>query len=227
MIRAEDIDATVEVMLRSGLNAAGMRSPRVFRALAEDAVRTPKQIMIAVAGDESGKLIAVVLAITERTRYWREFSLHHPRAAMDIVGHRLKAIVRRRLRKLRRAEHEVPAAPVDPALVQQGRELVAHRIVPLGKERWSDEAPDIAKIMYLAVDPTLRKGGVSIPLFRFLFSEMKRRGIRRADGQINGPNIPAIKMDRQFPFYFHEVPGGYFIWLLVDEVEAFVEAGRR
>lgn len=213
LIGPADVDAAAEVMLRSGVHLAGSRSLRVFRAIARDAVRDPTSVIIPVAVTDTGALAAIAIALTRRARYWRTFGLRHPVEAAEMALHRVARTVRRRVDR--------SPAPVDPetaARQVEARRLCADRIIPLGRERWTDDDPDIAKMMMLAVDPAYRNGGVSTTLFRWLFAKMKAMGLRRCDGNISTDNVAAVKMDRQFPFRFHEVPGGYFIWLLLAEM---------
>ena len=213
LLRTSDIDATVELMQRIGVHFAGVKSRRVLRAVAKDAANGSAHVRIALAVVD-GVPHALVVAFVERAQYWRRFARRHPLEAVELASHRAVRTLRRRLVRGR-----ARAAGVTPAAAD-ARRLVADRIVPAHAENWTDETPTIAKVMYVAVDPSHRKDGLGTTLYRWFFRDLAAAGFDRCDAQVSSENVAALTLHRRFPFRFADVSGGYFLWLVPREVDA-------
>jgi ribosomal protein S18 acetylase RimI-like enzyme len=208
LIRSDDVESTIALMQRTGVHFVGSRAPRVLRAVARDAAAGSNgaSIALAFAGETP---IALVVAFTERARYWRTFPARHPIAALEIGLHRARQRIKKRT-KLRPEGVEARFA--------EARSLIAERLAPMGPELWTDESPQISKVMFVAVDPAHRKGGVGHALYRWFFCDLSDRGVTRCDAHVSPDNVAAVTLHRRFPFHIHEIDGGYFLWLRTAEV---------
>lgn len=211
MIREADVEAVVALMERIGVHFAGSRARRVREAVARDGIAYPSEVVFALAVD-GGNPCGLVIALVERARYWRKFTRRHPRAAVAIGAHRLARRVRRRF-----ARGSVAGAR-DIAAVAATRTAFGDRITAPGRERWEDAGPGIAKVMYVAVDPAHRRGGVGAALYRWFFRALAAAGIPRCDAEVSEDNVGAATLHRRFPFRVSEVHGGYFLVLATAEV---------
>lgn len=208
LIRADDVGPAVALMRRIGVHFGGNRSTTVLRSVARDGVAFPDEVRIALASSD-GAPAGLVIALTERSRYWRKFIVRHPFGAFRLGSHRLARILRRRSLG--------PQAPATDR-ARDARKLVEDRLVSPGNERWGDERATIAKVMYVAVDPAHRQGGIGTRLYRWFFRDLHAAGFERCDAHVSSENVAALTLHRRFPFRFIEVRGGYFLWLLPHEV---------
>ncbi len=198
-------------MQRAGVHFGGTRSPRVLEAIARDGVASSERTLVALDIEGTRARGLVVAFARSPRRYWRDFAPRHPRVALEIATHRVRRELRRRFRR-----PDEPAARDDGTRsqrVSEARALIADRIEPRARQAWSDDDPRIAKVMYVAVDPAARQGGVGTELYRWFFRELARRGFVRCDAQVSEDNVGAVQLHRRFPFVWHESPGGYFLWL--------------
>lgn len=191
LIRAADIESVVTLMRAIGVHFAGSKADVVLHAVASDAVRRPRYVTVFVVEHER-RLGGVVIAFSERSAYWRKFSVWHPFAAARMAAHR----ARRKLERWRKRPVAAPTAaqPIDD---------VAHNM-------WLDDSRDIAKVMFVGVDPQIRGAGLGHALYRGFFRDLAARGYRYCDAQVSTGNTAAIALHRKFPFEFFDVPGGYF-----------------
>lgn len=210
MIGARDVAGTVALMQRIGVHFGGSRSARVLHAVARDGVDRPDLVLIALAS-VGGVPRGLVVAFTRRATYWRELAWRHPLAALDLARHR---IVRRLVRRLR---PQARPARVDER-IRDARALLDGRITELGRERWDDESSQIAKVMYVAIDPAHGKGGLGAGLYGWFFRWLRDHGYDRCDAHVSSDNVAAVRLHRKFPFRFIETHGGYFLWLVPSEV---------
>ena len=206
IIGAADVDGVVALMQRIGVHFGGSREHRVLEAVARDGVDHPDEVVLAI-GKLDGTPRALVVAFTERSKYWRKFARRHPRAALTLARHRL-------MRKLRRR-----SAPSGVGTkISEAQTILAGKLAPAGREAWSDESLKIAKVMYVAVDPATRKGGAGVQMYGWFFRHLHANAFTRCDAQVSADNVGAVKLHLRFPFRFIESHGGYFLWLLPSEV---------
>jgi GNAT superfamily N-acetyltransferase len=190
-IDQDDVDGVVGLMRSIGVHFAGSKADAVLRAIARDGVQRPHFVTVFVTEHEQ-TLGGVVIAFTRRAHYWREFPARHPIAAARMAAHRL---VRQVWRTRARVGRSAPVAkPIDPAAQQM----------------WMDDRADIAKVMYVGVDPRFRGAGLGYGLYRSFFRYLAGRGYRFCDAQVSEGNTAAIALHRRFSFQFVDVPSGYF-----------------
>jgi hypothetical protein len=97
MIGDRDVMGVVALMQRIGVHFGGSKSSRVLEAVARDGVAHPELVVIAVATID-GTPRGLVVAFTERSKYWRLFARRHPVAALSLAKHRItQRVLRKRV----------------------------------------------------------------------------------------------------------------------------------
>jgi len=174
---------------------AGTTSKPVYRAICTDALRRPSVLVVTAS---SGRLVAgAAIAIVDWSAYWRTFPWRHPLAALCVAT--------RRLRRHLRWPHKQTRVGRTPGYGEQLHDLVGTDNTNL---LWRDSSPSIAKIVYIVTRSDMRNRGVGRSLYYFLFRELQAQGVTRVDANIDGDNLPSIKMHAHAGWTLHRTHSG-------------------
>lgn len=164
---------------------AGLRSGRLYEALARDAISNRDLVVIVAVKGSS--LIGFNMTVIGRRRFIRRFVLRHPLLSLRIIA--AKAL---NLRPKPSAE-----APAQPLSFDAIRPVLS----PEDSGRsWKDASPDIAKILWTGVREEHRGRRVSSGIGAYLLRVLKSRGVRRVDVLVDPRNLPSVRLTRALGF---------------------------
>jgi GNAT superfamily N-acetyltransferase len=184
-------------MEQAAFPISGLSSRSLYRALCRDAL-TDDRIMIGVA--LCGSIAGFLIIIVDWWQYWAAFSRRHPLLAVMML--------KRRLFKARRSHFS-------------GKSLACEQQVPICQgargassgRRWSDSSACIAKGVFIHIDPTYRRRGISVQLYKYLFNLLASRGVKRIDARVEPENSSALLMHVRLGFHLEKAGNSMFATL--------------
>jgi len=185
LFHPEDLPQLEELFNSFKPRIAGLRSPRLYRALGRDAVSN-RDIIIIVA-EEGSSLIGFNITVVGRRRFIRNFILKHPLLSLRIA-------VAKALQPRRTPDAERPAVPFPPG---EDRSFPSPGIFA---RSWKDSSSEIAKILWTGVRESHRRRRVSSGIGAHLLRVLEDRGVKRVDVLVEPRNRPSVRLTRGLGF---------------------------
>ena len=174
-LSAADIEPMVSLLGEMQVSVAGIRSAPLYRRICRDAAAQGG--VAAAVARESGDMAGYVIAIVDPRAYWRRIATRAPLLAARIAAGRLFG-------RLRTPEGR-PGGLVAPDLLAR----IDYGIRP---ESWADSSPHIAKVVMVGVRPGFQRRGAGAALYRWLFGDLRARGVTRVDACVDARNEASL-----------------------------------
>ena len=196
LLQAKDFPEIIGLMKKSNIPFGGLYSDAIYKALYRRALVDDK-IVFGVAEYEN-KLIGMVIALIDWNRFWRSFLLRHPVLAMHIFSNRI-------MDKLGFKEGK---KDVDP---EKLKDIDQYLTTSISDRCWKDSSPQIAKAIFIAVDPDYRGLKVGYQLNRFRDTVFIERGVKRYDGWVEMYRIPQLHLLHKTGFLIEKRGDKFFV----------------
>jgi ribosomal protein S18 acetylase RimI-like enzyme len=198
LVTEPDTDAVVALMTQSRFPVGGTSSHAIYSALCGDAL-SDNRVYLAVARSSDAGIVAFLLAIVDWRAYWASFLLRHPVLGVRIVGGRI-------MRRFRRRSTE----GLETMTEEQRRRIDAILSPDISGISWRDSGPDIAKAVFLHVDPGFRRRGTAVELYEYLFRVMAGNGVRRCDATVDMTNARAHPLHVRMGYHLEKLGNSLF-----------------
>jgi len=197
LIAPADLDGVVALHSELHVAMAGIESPRLYRAVAQDALRRGRAVcVVCTAGNE---IAGCVTAIVNAAAYWRGFAWRRPALALRILVHRLT--------------RPGPAGSA-PALAGGPFETGP------APGSWRDSNDRIAKVQFIGVAPRFRGQGMGVGLYRHLAVHLRERGLARIDARVAADNAASTRLHHAAGWKLYPDAAGIFATLPLTAPDA-------
>jgi ribosomal protein S18 acetylase RimI-like enzyme len=173
-----------------------LSSRLVYQAITRKSV-VKNEVVIFVAL-ENNTLVGYVIAAKKWSALKRKFFLKYPAVGFQLFS---KLLINRMNRFNRTT---CPNHPEKPNI--EG--LVNHQITG-DTPRWSDERPEIAKIIHVGVHPAHRSKGIASGLYAHLTKYLKDNDFQRVDAHIDFDNRASVRMHQRSGWEVRETSDGF------------------
>lgn len=171
---------------------AGSRKPRLYYSLCYEALVDRR--VIFVIGQEKSKIMSFFISVIDPARWRISFLIRHPFLGID----RAFNITFDRLKK------PFNKANKKKQFLDSSSQNISDYLEPLPSNKsWYDSSPEIAKLLFYAVDINYRGLNISRALTEYALTVLSNRGARRVDGKILFDNIPSIRTLHRIGFNIH------------------------
>jgi ribosomal protein S18 acetylase RimI-like enzyme len=197
LLQRNDYPQIIELMHKLKIPVAGLYSKAIYTAIYRRAL-TDKRIVFVVVELQS-KLIGLVIALIDRNSFWISFLLRHPLFAIQILFRKL----------FRFMEVGVTEIVPDPAHLEDINKYLTTSISD--RSWWKDSSPQIAKALFLSIDPEYRKSGIGFLLNQYRDKVLVERGVKRYDGIVEIHRIPQIHLLHKAGFSIEKRGDRFFV----------------
>jgi len=187
---AADHGPLSELLSRMRVSFAGCASPWVQRLMSHEASRR-RQVRCVVA-DDGGALVGLVIAVINPRRYWRQFVVRHPVAALLILMSRFRS-------NTGVLDQEPSGQAVQP-LPEPGP----------GEYQWGAGGANVAAIQFIGVAAEARRGGIGSGLYEAFFKLVSSAGITRVDAHIEPRNLASVRLHQRMGCRVFNVGDGFY-----------------
>ena len=196
LLQKKDCPEVIDLMQKSNIPVGGLYCRSIYKALCRQALKD-KRIVFGVVEYEF-KLIGMIIAIIDWNRFWTLFLLRHPLLALRISFRRL----------LRKAGMGVAKIDYDE---EQLKTVEPYLTNTLADRSWKDSSPQIAKAIFLMVDPEYRRLKIGLGLNRLRDQILMERGVKRYDGWVEMHRIPQIHLLHKTGFLIDRRSDKFFV----------------
>jgi ribosomal protein S18 acetylase RimI-like enzyme len=183
LIEKRDLKNTMKLMAEIRPNISGTHSCLLYNTICTDALFDKKIVFIVT--EYKLDIIGFYFVVLDRDRWRTSFIFRHPFIGFIILLNRifneLKNVFKIHNNNLQ----------CDLVYIHEIKGLVKPEIV---NRSWNDSSPQIAKLLYVAVNKTYRGGKIAHKMWKYALEVLKERGISRIDTQILLDNISSIKL---------------------------------
>lgn len=194
-----DYPQVIDLMAKSKIPFAGLYSKAIYRAIYREAL-VDKKIMFVVA-EHKKKLIGLVIAIINWKVFWVSFLLKHPILACQIVYNKLK----------KKMLHSAPKNEKPHITIEQMNEIRQYLTDSIKDRSWDDTSPEIAKAIFISVDPEYRRSGIGLKLNKYRDKVLIERGVKRYDGWVQAHRIPQLHLLHKTGFFIEKRGNSFFV----------------
>ncbi|MDF1524271.1 MAG: GNAT family N-acetyltransferase, partial [Trueperaceae bacterium] len=199
-----DAPGLLELLARNRPAIARLAHPVAYRAIVAEALAHRRALIVVSEVDD--RLVAFAIIVWDWHRFRVEFLLRHPRVALAAAA----GFLRRRLRTTR--PRAVRAAAASPTATEEG----ARRSAGNGP-RWNDGGADIAKVLHIGVDASMRGRGVATGLKAFYVGFLRCSGFHRVDALVERNNVASLALQRTSGWVTTSEGGDVFSYLVLDD----------
>ena len=196
LLQKSDYPEIIELMQKSNIPFGGLYSRAIYTALYRQALIDDK-IVFGVAEYE-GKLIGLVIALIDWNSFWISFLRRHPLLAAHIFTKRL-------MKKVGLKESKKDYDP------EKLKEIDQYLTTSISDRCWKDSSPQIAKAIFIAVDPEYRGLKIGYKLNRFRDTVFVDRGVKRYDGWVEMHRIPQLHLLHKTGFLIEKRGDKFFV----------------
>lgn len=196
LLQKKDYSEVIGLMQKSEIPVAGLYSRSIYNAIFNQALKDDR-IVFGVAEYES-KLIGLVIAIIDWNRFWISFLFRHPLLSLHVLFRRLLRHVGIGVLKSHYNAEELKA-------------VERYLTTSISDRAWRDSSPQIAKAIFIAVDPEYRRLKVGLELNRFRDRIFFERGVKRYDGWVEMHRIPQLHLLHKTGFLIEKRGDKFFV----------------
>jgi ribosomal protein S18 acetylase RimI-like enzyme len=196
LIQKKDYPEIIKLMKDSNIPVAGLYCTSIYTAIYHQAL-TDDRIVFGVA-EYDGKLIGLIIAIIDWNKFWTSFLTKHPLLALHILFVRL----------IRKAGIGVIKSDYDS---EQLKAIEKYLTTSIANRSWKDSSPQIAKAIFISVDPKYRGQKIGLELNRFRDKVFVERGVTRYDGWVEMHRIPQIHLLHKTGFLIERRGDKFFV----------------
>lgn len=196
LVEKKDYPQIIDLMQNSKFSIAGLYSRSIFNAIYRQAL-TDNRIVFGVAEYEN-KLIGLVIAIIDWNKFWIFFLLGHPLLALHILFRQI----------IKKAGIGVIKKDYNS---EQLNTIEKYLTTSISERSWKDSSPQIAKAIFISVDPKYRGLKIGLDLNRFRDKVFIERGVKRYDGWVEIHRIPQLNLLHKTGFLIEKRGNKFFV----------------
>ena len=196
LVNEYDGPQVIDLMQKANFTIAALNCRSIYDAIYRQALKDRK-VVFGVAEYEK-KLIGLVIAIIDWNKFWLSFFLGHPMLSLHILVRQLLKI----------CGVGVAKRDYEP---EQLKTVEKFLTTAISNRSWKDSSPQIAKAMFISVDPEYRGLKVGLDLNRFRDKVFIERGVKRYDGWVELHRIPQINLLHKTGFLIERRGDKFFV----------------